>query len=104
MSEYAHIRDWLSMTPEDLKNGVVTGKTLCGEEDPHHNKFTFAIPEAVVEMQMKNYCPKCRKAFLDQYSGSDNRNRRRKFRQMIADIYSGKRAKSRGSSRLIIPK
>jgi hypothetical protein len=90
------------MSPEDMKNGVITGKTLCGEDDPEHSRLTFAIPDAVVDMKMKNYCPKCRKAFLDEYSGSQNRNARRRFRQMIADIYSGKRANSKGSSRLLI--
>lgn len=106
MDQYVHIRDWMSMSSEDLKEGKVTGRTLCGENDETHSKLTFAVPEVVSEMQVKSYCQKCRKAWLDQYSGSDNKNRRRRFRDVIAGIYTGRRTKMQGATnkRLIVPR
>ncbi len=87
----AHIRDFLEMTPEDLKAGKVTGKTLCGLDDPEHRRLTFANAESVFNRSIKGYCEKCRNRWVAEYSGGNNRKSRQKFRQMIADLFNGRR-------------
>lgn len=104
MDDKAHIRDWLQMTPEDLAAGRVTGKTLCGLDDPEHKKLTFAAYEAVASASVKNYCEKCRKQWLAEYQGSENRNARRRFREVISSLYNNSRLTPKTNKRLLITK
>lgn len=41
---YAHIRDVLSITKDELKDGKVSTRSLCGEDDPQMNRLEFATP------------------------------------------------------------
>lgn len=91
----AHIRDFLEMTPEDLKEGRVTGKTLCGLDDPAHNRLTFANADSVFNRSIKGYCEKCRNRWVAEYTGGGNRKARQKFRQIIADMFNGRKIRPR---------
>lgn len=96
-----HIRDFMQMTPEDLKEGKVTGMTLCGLNDPNHNKLTFGLAEAVANRSIRNYCEKCRNKWLAEYTGSDNRKARQKFRNIIQSLFNGRKLKTQPASRII---
>jgi hypothetical protein len=91
----AHIRDFLAMTPDDLQKGRVTGKTLCGMDDPDHTRLTFANAESVVERSIKGWCERCRNRYIAEYTGSANRKARQAFRGVVANLFNGRRARGR---------
>ena len=97
----AHIRDFLLMTPEDLKEGRVTGKTMCGLDDPNHNKLTFANAESVANRSIRNYCEKCRNKWIAEYTGSAHRKARQKFRNVIQSLFNGRKLKSNPAPKII---
>ena len=81
---YAHIRDVMSISKEQFKDGKVSTRTLCGLEDPKMNTLEFATPEGVFHKKMKNYCEKCRNIWTQEYE-SDRQQKRamHKFRKLI---------------------
>lgn len=81
---YAHIRDVLSISKEQLKDGKVSTRTLCGLEDPDMNKLEFATPDAVFHKKLKNYCEQCRNVWLKEYESDKNQKKAlHKFRKLM---------------------
>lgn len=63
MSE-VHIRDVLSVTKEDIQQGKVSTRAMCGEEDPKMNTLTFGDPEGVVKRKVSHPCERCRNRWV----------------------------------------
>ena len=90
MTNPCHIRDFLSISKDEMKGGKIPTKTLCGLDDPEMKKLTYGDPDSVAKGKIVNSCFKCKSIWTEGATSlSSQKKARHLFQKALQKAYRG---------------